>query len=136
VTEPGEQLILPPAIREEIVAHARGYAPRECCGVIAGRVGAPTQLHRLTNVEPGVSRYLFDDEEFYRVYWEIENRGETLLAVYHSHPVTVAFPSKTDVEFAFWPDAVYVICSLEVPEEPAIRGFRIVDGEISEIEIG
>jgi proteasome lid subunit RPN8/RPN11 len=123
-------------MRDEIIAHARDHAPRECCGVIAGRDGSPTRLHRLTNVEAGVTRYLFDDEEFYRVYWEIENRGESLLAVYHSHPVTVAYPSRTDVEFAFWPEAVYLICSLQVPDEPMIRGFRIIEGEIAEVEIG
>ncbi|MDQ3655372.1 MAG: M67 family metallopeptidase [Chloroflexota bacterium] len=134
--EPEEQLILPPSIREEIVAHARDHAPRECCGVLAGQDGAPTHLHRLTNVEPGVSRYLFDDEEFFRVYWEIENRGEELLAVYHSHPVTVAYPSETDVAFAFWPEAVYIVCSLAVEQAPVIRGYHIIDGDISEIEIG
>ncbi len=136
MTGPAETLVLPAAIRDEIVAHAGDHWPRECCGVIAGQGGLPTQLHRLINLEPGVTRYLFDDEEFFRVYWEIENRGESLLAVYHSHPVTVAYPSQTDVAFAFWPEAVYVICSLQVPEEPVIRGFRIVDGEIAEIGIG
>lgn len=134
--EPGETLVIPPSIREEIVAHARDHTPRECCGVIAGQDGAPTQLHRLTNLERGVTRYLFDDEEFYKVYWEIENRGDELISVYHSHPVTVAYPSRTDVEFAFWPEAVYLICSLQVPRKPVIRGFRIVDGQISEIGIG
>lgn len=135
MTKPGEQLILPAAIREEIVAHARDHWPRECCGVIAGKGGALTTLHRLANLEPGVNRYLFDDEEFYRVYWEIENRGESLMAVYHSHPVTEAYPSRTDVAFAFWPEAVYLICSLEVEQAPVIRGFRIIDGEISEVEM-
>ena len=134
--DPAQRPVLPLTIRDEIVAHARDHAPRECCGVIAGKGATPTRLYRLTNVEPGVSRYLFDDEEFFRVYWEIENRGESLLAVYHSHPVTIAYPSKTDVEFASWPEAVYLICSLELPEEPVIRGFRIIDSEISEVEIG
>ncbi len=135
MTGPAETLTLPLAIRAEIVDHARDHWPRECCGVIAGRGGDPTRLHRLTNLEPGVDRYLFDDEEFFRVYWEIENRGDSLLAVYHSHPVTVAYPSKTDVAFAFWPEAVYLICSLQVPETPVIRAFRIIDGEISEVAI-
>jgi proteasome lid subunit RPN8/RPN11 len=135
VSGSAEQLILPAPIREDIVAHARDHTPRECCGVIAGKNGEITQLFRLTNLEPGNTRYLFDDEEFYRVYWEIENRGEELLVVYHSHPVTVAYPSKTDVEFAFWPEAVYVICSLEHPSDPVIRGFRIVDEVISEVEL-
>jgi len=130
-----EQLVVPEAIRADIVAHARDHFPRECCGVIAGRDGAITELFRLTNLEEGVTRYLMDEEEFFRTYWEIENRGESLLAVYHSHPVTVAYPSQTDIAFAFWPEAVYLICSLEHPEAPALRGFRIVDGAVREIGV-
>jgi len=120
---------------EEIVAHARDHFPRECCGIIAGREGAITELFRLTNLEPGNTRYLMDEEEFFATYWAIENRGESLLAVYHSHPETVAYPSQTDVAFAFWPEAIYLICSLEHPEAPVLRGFRIVDGTISEVEV-
>jgi len=135
MTQASERLIVPGLIRDEIIAHARDHFPRECCGILAGKQGDITQLHRLTNLEQGVDRYLFDDEEFYKVYWQIENRGEELLAVYHSHPVTIAYPSKTDVAFAFWPEAVYLICSLEHPDAPDIRGFRIVDEAISEIEL-
>ena len=135
MTEAAERLVLPEAIREEIIAHARDHAPRECCGIVAGRNGELSQLYRLTNTESGNTRYLFDDEEFYKRYWEIENRGEELLAVYHSHPETIAYPSQTDVAFAFWPEAVYVICSLEDPDAPVVRGYRIVDGAISEVTV-
>jgi proteasome lid subunit RPN8/RPN11 len=135
VTQATETLALPQSMRAEIIAHARDHKPRECCGIIAGRDGRVTQIHRLTNVEPGNTRYLFDDEEFFQLYWDIENRGDSLLAVYHSHPATVAYPSKTDVEFALWPEAVYVICSLEHDDAPVIRGFRIVEGEITEVAI-
>jgi proteasome lid subunit RPN8/RPN11 len=136
MTQASERLIVPGPIRDEIIAHARDHFPRECCGILAGKQGGIMQLYRLTNLEQGVDRYLFDDEEFYKAYWEIENRGEELLAVYHSHPVTVAYPSKTDVAFAFWPEAVYLICSLEHVDDPVIRGYRIVEEAISEIELG
>lgn len=130
-----ESLVVPESMRAEIIDHARDHAPRECCGVIAGNDTGLTRLYRLTNVEPGNTRYLFDDTEFYQVYREIDAAGEDVQVVYHSHPATVAYPSKTDVEFAFWPEAVYVICSLEFPEAPVLRGFRIVDGEITEVEL-
>jgi proteasome lid subunit RPN8/RPN11 len=133
MTDSPATLVLPEAMREEIIAHARAEAPRECCGVIAGRNGQPTRLYRLTNLEPGVDRYLIDDEELYRVYREIEDGGEDLLAIYHSHPVSVAYPSKTDVALAFWEESFYVICSLEYPEAPVIRAFRIVGEEITEV---
>ena len=70
MTEAAERLILPDAIRAEIIAHARDHAPRECCGIIAAKNGELTQLHRLTNTEPGNTRYLFDDEESARTYVE------------------------------------------------------------------
>jgi proteasome lid subunit RPN8/RPN11 len=135
MTASSATLTLPDAMREEIVAHARAEAPRECCGVIAGRNGVPVRLYRLTNLEPGVDRYLIDDEELYRVYREIDDGGEDLFAIYHSHPVSVAYPSKTDVAFAFWEESFYVICSLERPEAPVIRAFRIVGEEIAEVVV-
>ena len=128
-------LIIPPAIRSEIVDHARDHAPRECCGVIAGRAGEVTRLYRLTNLEPGNTRYLIDDTEFYQTYWAIENGGDEVLAVYHSHPETVAWPSATDIAHATWPEAVYLICSLADPDAPVLRGFRIVEGEVTEVTI-
>ena len=58
-----------------------------------------------------------------------------LVAIYHSHPVSPAFPSATDIALAFWPDAIYVICSLADPEQPVVRGFRIRDGDVTEVDL-
>jgi len=79
MTQTSERLVVPGPIRDEIIAHARDHFPRECCGILSGKQGDITQLHRLTNLEQGVDRYLFDDEEFYKVYWEIENRSDNCL---------------------------------------------------------
>ena len=122
-------------MRDEIVAHARAEAPRECCGVIGGRDGQPTRLERLTNLEPGVALYRIDDAELYRVYRELDADGADILAIYHSHPASAAYPSATDVALAMWPDACYLICSLADPAAPDLRGFRIRDGQISETPI-
>ncbi len=133
--ETGAVMHLPTAMRDEIVAHARAEAPRECCGVIAGQEGRPVQLYRLTNVEPGTDLYRIDDTELYHVYRELHERGDVILAIYHSHPVSPAYPSRTDVALAFWSEAFYLICSLAEPGSPDIRAFRIVDERISEAEI-
>jgi glycerol uptake facilitator-like aquaporin len=65
----------------------------------------------------------------------LRNSGETLLAIYHSHPRGPAQPSQRDLERAFYPDAAHVIVSLATSENPAVRGFRIVDAEAIEIEL-
>ena len=58
---------------------------------------------------------------------EIEGSGWTLGAIYHSHTRSPAYPSQTDVNLAFYPDALYLIVSLQDPEKPDVRAFRIVD---------
>lgn len=131
----GETLALPKAMRDEIVVHSMELAPRECCGVIVGPAGTPAELRRLTNLEPGIDRYLVDDAELYALSREVDERGWEFVVIYHSHPVSVAFPSKTDRELAFWDAAVYVICSLEHPDTPVLRAFRIVDDAVTEVQL-
>jgi proteasome lid subunit RPN8/RPN11 len=122
--------------REAIYQHARDEAPRECCGVIAGKAdGTLTTFHRLTNVAEGNRLYLIDDMELYQLTRELTERDEDPLVIYHSHPETPAYPSATDVANAFYPDSYYVICSLEHPEAPYLRAFRIVDGGIEEVGV-
>ncbi len=47
-----------------------------------------------------------------RIVTDIEDADEDVLAIYHSHTQSPAFPSRTDVDLAFWPDAAYLIVSL------------------------
>jgi len=56
-----------------------------------------------------------------------------LLGVYHSHPRTPAYPSVSDVEMAFYPEAYYFIISLEPSIE--LRAFKIEDARIEDVEI-
>lgn len=128
-------LRLPATMREEIIAHAESELPRECCGLIAGKDGEATRLYRLTNVEAGNRLYRIDDDELYGVIRELDDREEDILVIYHSHPVTEAYPSRTDVNLAFYPDAFYLICSLQDPERPSLRSFRIVDEQITEVPL-
>jgi proteasome lid subunit RPN8/RPN11 len=119
---------------EEMVAHAREEAPNECCGMVGGGDGAAATVYRATNAEASPLRYSIAPGEQFRLMREIEDAGEELVAIYHSHTKSAAYPSQTDVNLAGWPDAVYVIVSLEDPEAPDVRGFWIRDGEISGIE--
>jgi proteasome lid subunit RPN8/RPN11 len=126
---------LPRAMREEIIAHARREAPRECCGVISGENGNPIAVIPLTNVYAGDDFFEIDATELYRVYRDLDDAGQEIIVNYHSHPVSVAYPSVRDVAHAQWGDIVYLICSLEFPEAPSLRAYHIADGEIVELTI-
>ena len=62
---------------------------------------------------------------------EIDDAGLDLVGIYHSHVSSPAYPSRTDAEQAFWPDAVYVIVSL-AGGGAEVRGYRIVEMAIDE----
>lgn len=121
---------------QEIIAHARAEKPDEACGVVAGLNGRVVKLYRGTNVDENKRiRYSMDPKELLRVLREIDDNEWELLAIYHSHPHSQAYPSATDVSLAFYPDSLYVIVSLMEPENPVVRAFRIIDKQITEVEV-
>jgi len=130
-----EQLALPTALRDEIVAHARAQAPQEACGLIAGVSGDPRRVIRCANAHPSpVTRYAIDPREQLRAFRDMEAQGEELVAIYHSHPITQPYPSPTDRAEAHYPDAFYVLVSLR-DAAPEIRAFRMRDGWVREVDV-
>ena len=118
---------------DEIVAHSRQEAPNECCGMIGGRDGEAATLYRARNADASPLRYTVHPQDQFRIMQEIEERGEQLEAIYHSHTGSGAYPSQTDINLAEgWPDPLYVICSVTDPEAPEVRAFEIRDGSVEE----
>ena len=125
------RLQLDRALLEQIVAQAHAEAPNECCGIIAAKDGTAVAVHPAKNAAASPLRYEMDGMEQYRIQTAIEDAGHELGAIYHSHTRTDPVPSQTDINLAFYPDALYVIVGVK-DEEPDVRAWRIVDGEVSE----
>ena len=120
---------------DELIAHAHQEAPNECCGMIGGVNGTAATVYRSSNAEASPLRYSLDANDQFRIMREIEESGEELLGIYHSHTGSAAYPSQTDINLAAYPDAVYVIVSLLNSSEPEVRGFWIRDGKVTEAEL-
>ncbi len=120
---------------EEMINHARAEIPNECCGLLAGKDGTILQLYRCDSAEKSPFRYYVDPKDQIRIMRELDQKEWDLIGIYHSHTHTEAYPSKTDLELAFYPEALYFIVSLQKADAPVIRAFRIVDGEIGEEEV-
>lgn len=118
-------MILAQRLLDEIIEHCRRMYPREACGLIAGSGNRAEKVYRLTNVaKDPLTRYLVDPEEQLAAFRSMRRAGQRLVAIYHSHPRTAAYPSETDIQKAFYPDAYYVIVSLAEPA-PDVQTFRI-----------
>jgi proteasome lid subunit RPN8/RPN11 len=120
---------------DEMIDHARAEAPNECCGMVAARDGQAVEVHRAVNAAASPLRYEIDGAEQYRIQMAIDDADLELGAIYHSHTRTAPYPSQTDINLAFYPDAVYVIVGLADPEQPEVRGYTIRDGQVSEVEL-
>ncbi len=129
-------IILPQAIHDEIIAHGLDGAPEEICGIISGVDNRATALVRARNeAENPIMDYWVDPATLLRQF-EFEDRGEAMIAIYHTHPVDEAYPSATDARNAFYPDAAYLICSLLDPANPHIRAWRLLQEDLSERPAG
>jgi proteasome lid subunit RPN8/RPN11 len=119
---------------DDVIAHAREDAPNECCGMIASSDGEAVAVHRARNTAASPFRYEMDGMEQYRIQTDIEDAGLELGAIYHSHTRSAPEPSQTDINLAFYPEALYVIVGLK-SSEPDVRAWRIVDGQVSEASL-
>jgi [CysO sulfur-carrier protein]-S-L-cysteine hydrolase len=130
-------LTLDPALHAKIVAHARADHPDEACGIVAGPAGSdhPERFIPMLNAERSPTFYRFDSTEQFRVWREMDERGEEPIVIYHSHTATEAYPSRTDISYASEPDAHYVLVSTRDPEKTEFRSFRIVEGVVAEEDV-
>ncbi len=129
----GGRLVLPAALRAEIVAHAQEAAPHEACGLVAGREGRATRVIRCPNLagDP-LRRYVMDPTAVMQALRSMAEAGESSadgtegepLAIYHSHVYSGPYPSPTDRAEARWPSSFYVLVSVRA-DPPEVRAYRI-----------
>lgn len=124
------------ALVDEMVAHAREDLPNECCGMIGGRDGVATSVVRVENAAASPLRYEMDPQGQFNALKQIEDGGDELIGIYHSHTRSAAYPSQTDVnEARMWPEQVYVIVSLENEEAPDVKGYDLADLKIADVDL-
>jgi proteasome lid subunit RPN8/RPN11 len=127
-------LIIPQQIFTEMLAHCKAGYPNEACGILAGRNGEVSKIYKMINIENSPVTYMLDSREQFKVMKDMRQNNLSMLAIFHSHPSSAAYPSAKDVSLAFYEDAVYIIVSL-MEKEPVVKGFSIKEGNIEDIEI-
>jgi proteasome lid subunit RPN8/RPN11 len=122
------------ALYDEMVQHALRDAPDECCGMVASRDGEAVRIYPAENSAHSPLRYEIDGAEQYRIQMAIDDEDLDLGAIYHSHTRSPPYPSQTDVNLAFYPEALYIIVGT-AGEAPEVRAYTIRGGEIAETEL-
>jgi [CysO sulfur-carrier protein]-S-L-cysteine hydrolase len=128
-------LALKKELFEQILKHCIKEFPNEACGILAGKGESARKAYEMANNDKSSQSFFMEPKEQLKVMKTIRELGLEMIAIYHSHVASQAYPSAHDVELAFYPEASYAIVSLEDRDNPSIRSFRIVEGKITEEEL-
>lgn len=129
------RLVLSQPHVQEILQHALADAPREACGIVAGRGARVERVIALPNIASNPqTHYRLDDAAFVEALNTIDRAGQSLLGFYHSHPQGEPIPSTTDIQQAVYPDAVQIIVGLS-NATPRLAAWQIRPGQVLPVEI-
>jgi proteasome lid subunit RPN8/RPN11 len=119
-------------VKAAIEKQALESIPYECCGLLSGKDNLITANHPLRNeADRPLTNYFASPDDLFKAMRRMREMRQEMLGIYHSHPRSKAYPSPTDVQMAFYPEAIYFIISLEPQIE--LRAFRINNTVIEEV---
>ena len=121
-------------VLDDVRAHAREDAPRECCGVLVGRVRNILESARALNLAEGATRFLIDPRDHIRAMREARARDLDVIGFYHSHPRSPAAPSETDIAESGYAGAMHLIVGVGEDGTPEARLFVIDGQEVTALE--
>jgi len=120
---------------DEIVAHCQAEYPNEACGLVAGKEERAVRVIPMRNADASPATYRLDAQEQFEVFSELDEEGLDVFGIFHSHTHSEAYPSATDRRQALYPEAHYLILSLQNRSAPLLRGFRILEGAVTEEDV-
>jgi proteasome lid subunit RPN8/RPN11 len=132
-----ERIEIPRILVNQLLHHAQASPELEVCGLIGSRNGVPVTCYPARNVSgTPESRFCLDAREQIDILRAMREQAEDLFAIFHSHPHGPAEPSLLDIELATYPEALYLIISLDTKGVLEMRGYRFAtDGQVLEVEL-
>lgn len=131
---------------EQMLAHCQDGFPDEACGLLAGPLGDDgeptgevTAVYPCENTAHSTRVYRVGGRDLVRATLDANARGEEIIAVWHSHTHSDAYPSPTDVAQAEEAQKLerpwlYPIVSLE-HGDPVLRAYWLREGAITEVPV-
>lgn len=113
-------------IEKLIIEYCKSKLPNEACGYLIRTRDNSVSFAEMNNMANSPKLFLFDPREQFELVRRLRAKGESIIGVFHSHPMGRAYPSEKDIEFA---DPHYIQMII-VPESEEIGYFRISDGVV------
>ncbi|MEC7838321.1 MAG: M67 family metallopeptidase [Chloroflexota bacterium] len=134
------KIIIPRQIISKLIEHSLIEDPNECCGYLMGKKNEVVEIFKCKNIhEAPIKRYSLDPLDQISAEKYAEENNLEILSIYHSHTLSQAYPSPTDIVNAVesgWIEPNYVLISLVEKTRPIVRAFKISsDSKVEEIII-
>ena len=131
-----KSLTIPRTIVNKLLSEAQKNPEMETCGLVSEKHGSPCNVYPVANVS-GDKQQLFEMDPAQQIaaMKSMRDNNESLFAIYHSHPHAPAQPSATDIAQASYPDALYLIISLDTRGVLEMRGFYLRQNDIEAVEL-
>ncbi len=136
MSAPQQTLALPRPLVNKILAHAQNNPDIEICGLIGSNSSTVKDYYSINNISnnPGC-RFLMDAPQQIHAMKEMRNKQQTLFAIVHSHPTTVAEPSLLDIKENTYKDVFYIIISLNTKGVLEMRAYSHQKNGMVEVEL-
>jgi proteasome lid subunit RPN8/RPN11 len=130
------ELVLPRKLVNQILTHAQQHEHSESCGLISASGGSPAHYYAVKNIaaDPSV-HFEMEPKQQIAAMKHMREHGEDLFAIVHSHPESPPVPSAADMQEAGYPEAYYIIVSLNTRGVLEMRGFKKADGDMQPVEL-
>ena len=130
------ELVLPRKLVNQILTHAQQHEHTESCGLISAANGIPAHYYAVKNIAPDPSTHFeMEPKQQIAAMKYMREHGEDLLAIVHSHPQSPPLPSATDMQQAEYPNAYYIIVSLNTKGVLEMRGYQLDNGTMQPVEL-
>lgn len=88
---------------DTLIRHAKQNEPNESCAILFGKNNngqfSITDVFLTKNTEPSPVNFTISNEDLIKAYKESEEKNLEVIAIFHSHPNSVAYPSSTDRQY-------------------------------------
>lgn len=129
---------IPGPMYADMLAHVAAGYPNETCGLLASKDGQVVKNYPTANAAEQPDDFSeISPEDLLHISYDIDEYDGEMYSYYHSHPISEAYPSRRDIEWAKRNKLYYIIFSHQYhPEPPYARVFLIHDDDtISEGKI-
>ena len=131
-----KELIIPRTLAQKLFTAAQDSPDTEICGFVASAHGQRQSVYPIRNVATNPkTEFEMCAEDQVSAMKKIRECGQSLFAVYHSHPTAPPIPSVRDLEHMGYPEAWMMIISLNTKGVLELRAWSAKTGEMQETPV-